>query len=151
MAASGSRDRRFYMIDTAIRTLRANQFLRFLVAGAINTLFGFLAYSAAILFGATVWLALLIGLVCGMIFNFFSTGGYVFRDLGLGRVPRFVLCYLLVYLSNLKLIALMSMWVGNAIFAQGILTLPIALLTYVLMARFVFVQKPPRLSVPHRK
>jgi len=139
------------MTDVKTRTLRGNRFLRFLMAGAINTLFGFLAYSTAILFGADVWLALLLGLVCGAIFNFFSTGGYVFRDLRLGRVPRFVSCYLLVYLLNLKLIDWLSLWVGNAILAQAILTLPIALLAYILMARFVFVQKPQRFFTQHRK
>jgi putative flippase GtrA len=131
------------MIEATIRTLRGNQVLRFLLAGAINTLFGFLVYTAAIVIGAAVWLALLAGIVCGMIFNFFSTGGYVFRELGWGRVPRFVLCYFLVYLSNLKLIEWLLPWVGNAILAQAILTLPIAALTYVLMARFVFFRKPP--------
>ena len=88
------------MIDAPMRMLRRNQFLRFLVAGAINTLFGFIVYSPAILAGAAVWLALLLGLVCGTIFNFFSTGGYVFRDLKLARVPRFVIFYFLVYMAN---------------------------------------------------
>lgn len=131
------------MIDAPMRMLRGNRFLRFLVAGAINTLFGFLVYSAAMLSGAAVWLALLLGLVCGTIFNFFSTGGYVFRDLRLPRVPRFVVCYVFVYAANLKLIGWLSLWVGNQIMAQAILTVPIALLTYILMARFVFLREPP--------
>lgn len=141
------------MIAATLRTLRGNRFLRFLVAGAVNTLFGFLVYSAAILFGAAVWLALLCGLVCGTVFNFLTTGGYAFRDLGLGRVPRFVLCYLLIYLLNLRLIEWLSLWVGNPILAQGILTPPVAVLAYVLMARFVFLQKPapPILSGGHQK
>ena len=136
------------MIDTPMRMLRGNRFLRFIVAGAINTLFGFLVYSVALLSGGAVWLALLLGLVSGTIFNFFSTGGYVFRDLRLARVPRFVVCYLLVYGVNLKLIDWLSLWVGNPILAQGILTLPIALLAYVVMARFVFL--PASRSAPQR-
>lgn len=126
------------MIDLTLRALRENRPLRFLVAGAVNTLFGFLVYSAAILFGATIWFALLLGQVCGTIFNFFSTGGYVFDDLRLARVPRFLICYAVVYAGNLKLIDWMTSWVGDPIVAQGILTLPVALLAYVLMSRFVF-------------
>ena len=136
------------MIDASLRMLRGNRPLRFLVAGAINTLFGFLVYSGALLAGAPVWLALLMGLVSGIIFNFFSTGGYVFRDLRLGRVPRFVICYLAVYAVNLALIASLTSWVGNPIIAQGILTAPIALLAYMLMVRFVFVPRRPPGSVP---
>jgi putative flippase GtrA len=126
------------MIDLTLQVLRENRVLRFFVAGAVNTLFGFVVYSAAILLGARLSLALLLGLVCGTIFNFFSTGGYVFRDLKLARVPRFLVCYALVYTSNLKLIEWLAPWVGNAIAAQAILTIPIALLTYLLMSRFVF-------------
>lgn len=134
------------MIDATLQTLRGNRFLRFLVAGAINTLFGFVVYSFAVLAGAQVWLALLLGLVCGTIFNFISTGGYVFRDLALGRIPKYLLCYLLVYFLNLKLIDWLLLWVGNAILAQAVLTLPMAVLAYVLMARFVFVKKSPLIS-----
>lgn len=136
------------MIDTPMRMLRGNRFLRFIVAGAINTLFGFLVYSVALLAGGAVWLALLLGLVSGTIFNFFSTGGYVFRDLRLARVPRFVVCYLLVYAVNLQLIDWLSLWVGNPIVAQGILTVPVALLAYVVMSRFVFLPAPR--SAPQR-
>ena len=139
------------MIDAANRLLRSNRFMRFLVAGAINTLFGFLVYSAAILFGAPVWLALLIGTVCGTLFNFFSFGGYVFHDIGLNRLPRFVFCYLAIYFLNLMLIDWLLLWVENPIFAQGILTLPVAVLAYIVMARFVFFQKPPLVSAQNQE
>ena len=135
------------MIGASLRMLRGNRLLRFFVAGAINTLFGFLVYSAALLAGGAVWLALLVGLVSGTLFNFFSTGGYVFRDLRLARVPRFVVCYLTIYAVNLLLIGWLTLRVGNPIIAQGILTAPIALLAYVLMARFVFARERPPDSV----
>ena len=48
-----------------IRQLRGNTFMRFLVAGAANTLFGFVVYSLTILAGAAVWLALLAGIFAG--------------------------------------------------------------------------------------
>lgn len=127
------------MIGAVLDSLRANRFLRFLVAGTLNTLLGFTIYSAAILLSAPVWLALMIGLVSGVAFNFFSTGGYVFRDIALARLPRFAFCYLLVYGVNLLSLGWLYQWgIGNIV-AQAILSAPVAVFSYFLMARFVFV------------
>jgi len=121
--------------------LRKNRFIRFLVAGGVNTLFGFSVYSICIVDGMALWLALLVGMLSGTVFNFFTTGGYVFRELSLIRFPRFVACYLLVYGINFMLMELISKWISSKILSQAILTLPLALLSYFLMARFVFYQK----------
>ena len=120
---------------------RTNRFSRFLLAGAVNTLFGFAAYSTAILARADVWLALLIGTVGGTAFNFLTTGGYVFRDLSRARVPRFVLCYLAVYGVNYLLIRVLSTWVHQKLLLQFGLAFPMALLSYFLMSRFVFTKR----------
>ncbi len=120
---------------------RRDRFLRFLVAGGVNTLFGFVAYSLLTVTGMEVWLALLVGMLLGTVFNFFTTGGYVFRELLAARFPRFVLCYLLIYFINLELIELIIPLLGNKILAQAILVFPMAILSYFLMARFVFSSK----------
>ncbi len=115
------------------------RFIRFLIAGVLNTLFGFLIYSALIIAGVPVSIALLGSTVVGTFFNFVTTGKYVFRDLTPARLPRFLLCYLLVYCVNLMLIALLMKWIGSKILAQALLALPIALISYTLMARIVYV------------
>ena len=108
------------------------------VAGAANTVFGFVAFTLALLSGLPTWAALLLGLICGTIFNFVTTGHYVFRQLSLGKYPRFLACYLLVYLINLGLVQLMFRATGSDIVSQAILSLPIALFSYFLMGRYVF-------------
>ena len=120
---------------------RKNAFVRFLIAGGVNTLFGFAVYSICILTGMVVWLALLVGMLSGTVFNFITTGGYVFRDISPPRFPRFVLCYFFIYGINLLLIDLASIWFESKILSQAIITLPLALLSYFLMARFVFSAK----------
>jgi len=120
---------------------RTNTFLRFLIAGGLNTLFGFAIFSAVIAVGAVAWLALLIGTVAGTLFNFFTTGGYVFRELSSARFPRFIFCYFFVYGINLVMLETLSIWISNKTLSQFILTLPIAVLSYFLMARFVFAPK----------
>lgn len=115
--------------------------MRFLIAGGVNTLFGFAVYSLSIVAGMAVWLALLVGMLLGTVFNFFTTGGYVFRELSPARFPRFVICYLLVYGINFMLIELVATWLSSKILTQAILVFPMALLSYFLMARFVFSSK----------
>lgn len=114
------------------------RFIRFLIAGAVNTLFGFAVYSACIVAGLPLWLALMIGITTGTAFNFFTTGGYVFRQLALARVPRFLLCYALIYAVNLQMLQWVTKLLSDKILSQAVLVLPIAIFSYLLMARFVF-------------
>lgn len=118
--------------------LQQSTFLRFLVAGGVNTLFGYAVYSAAILADAPAWVALLIGMLAGTVFNFFTTGGYAFRQLSIGRYPRFVLCYLFVYGVNLVLFEVLSRYIADKLVVQALLLVPLALLSYFIMARLVF-------------
>ena len=131
----------FSQFSRRMLPLSQNTFLRFLVAGGINTLFGYAIYCEASYAGAPVWLALLIGTVAGILFNFFTTAGYVFRQLTPSRFPRFVVCYVLVYAVNLVLIKFLSFWFEDDKLRQLILVGPMAILSYLLMARFVFTGK----------
>lgn len=129
-------------------SIERNAFLRFLLAGSINTLFGFAIYCAAIYAGASVWLALLTGTIIGTVFNFFTTAGYVFRKLTISRFPRFMSCYALVYALNLGLIKLLLPWLGDEKLSQLVLAGPVAVISYLLMARFVFGQGHDSPSAP---
>lgn len=113
-------------------------FLRFLIAGGFNTLFGWAAYTVCILAGARPWLALIIATCAGVAFNFFSVGGYAFRDMAWRRLPRFVACYAGIYTLNLAGITLLGRWIPSPIWAQAILTPPMALMSYFLLSRLVF-------------
>jgi putative flippase GtrA len=114
------------------------RFVRFLAAGALNTMFGFAVYSISILLGLPVWGSLLIANVSGVVFNFLTYGGYAFRSLLLARFPRFAAAYVGLFLANWKLIDWLGQWGPGPIAAQAILTMPLALLSYFVMARFVF-------------
>ena len=118
--------------------------VRFVIAGLLNTLFGFVIFSAAIAVSLPVWAALLTGLLAGIAFNFVTTGGYVFRDLSRRRFPRFLACYLSIYAINLAGISVLHNWLANHIVSQAILTLPMAALSYFLLGKFVFPPTAPR-------
>jgi putative flippase GtrA len=77
-------------------------------------------------------------MLSGMAFNYLTTGGYVFRDLTLKRLPKFIAFYLLVFTLNLQSINILSTWISNSILAQAIITPPLAVFSYLLLGRFVF-------------
>jgi hypothetical protein len=126
------------LLNKTLFSFHSKRFLRFLLAGGINTFFGFAVYSIAILAKASTWQALFIGMLSGTVFNFFSTGGYVFRDLAPIRFPRFLICYLLVYAINLQLLNTFLLFFNNKIISQAIVTAPMALFSYFLISKFVF-------------
>ncbi len=123
---------------------RQNRLVRFLLAGGANTLFGYLVFALVQSWSHQSWLALLVGTLAGIVFNFFTTGGYVFRQLTPGRILPFVLVYLAIYAVNLGLLTLLAAWIGNRLLAQFCLLVPMAALSYLLMAKLVF---PDRVQV----
>jgi putative flippase GtrA len=118
--------------------LGKHRFLRFLLAGGLNTLFGFGVYAGCVRAGAPVWLAMLVGTVAGVAFNFLTLGGYAFRDLSARRLPRFVLGYALVYAANLAAFQAVHRRVADPVACQVLLVVPVALFSYLVMSRFVF-------------
>ena len=112
---------------------------RFFVIGAVNTLFSYLIYAGAILIGMHYTLATLISTVLGIIFNFFTTGKVVFRSLEGRRFFLFVLVYAVTYVVNILLLRLLVDVIHiNKLIAGALVTLPVALLSYYLNARWTF-------------
>ena len=89
-------------------------------------------------FGCPPWLALIVATLTGMVFNFITLGAYAFRSLVLNRFPRFILSYGAIYTTNLICLKALKPWVDNPILGQLILTLPLAILSYIIMSKIVF-------------
>jgi putative flippase GtrA len=114
------------------------RFMRFLLIGGLNTLFGFAVYSLLALSDLSTWMILIASNLAGLAFNFVTTGGLVFRDMSLARVPRFLVCYGVIFVIYLVIIELLSPFTDGRILAMTIIVLPMAALTYLIQARFVF-------------
>lgn len=114
------------------------RFLRFLLVGVLNTAFGYGVFVACLWLGMHYALAGAVSTVLGVLFNFKSTGGLVFRSTGNRRLPQFVAVYVIIYLVNVLALGVMlqfgiAEWLGGLI-----LLLPSAILSYVLNRQFVF-------------
>ncbi|MDX3877391.1 GtrA family protein [Achromobacter denitrificans] len=116
------------------------QILRFLVVGALNTLFGFIVYTLFALTPLPTWLVLIAANIITLSFNFATTGGLVFRQVKLRLIPRFLMGYGVVFGVSLGLIHLLSPLVGGRIWAMAIIVLPMAALAYFIQLLFVFVR-----------
>jgi putative flippase GtrA len=117
------------------------RFFGFLLAGCVNTLFGYAVYGGLVLAGVMPHMALGLGAIAGILFNFFSTG-LVFASHDRRRLPRFLAVYGVFFLANVWLLDfLMHAGIGPLI-AQAGAVLLFTPLTFLAMRRFVFPRRP---------
>ena len=79
------------------------QFMKFIFIGGINTLFGYGVYLFFLFFGLNFAIAALVSTILGIIFNFFTTGRFVFNSKNNSLFFRFILVYVLIYFFTVKL------------------------------------------------
>jgi putative flippase GtrA len=120
------------------------RFIGFLLAGGINTLFGYSVYSALVLLGIVPHVAVVISTVAGVLFNFLTTSA-VFRSRDVRRLPRFLAVYAVMMGLNILLLDLAMRAGLGPLLAQAVI-LPLFALTFLAMRRFVFAASPEQTS-----
>ena len=108
------------------------------MAGGINTAFGYSVFALFILLGLHYVLAALLSQICGILFNFKTTGTIVFKNRDNRLILRFFSVYALTYLISIGLLKLFDMAGIGSLVAGAIIVLPIAVVSFLLMRRFVF-------------
>ena len=122
----------------AFRELIKQQFVKFLLVGFINSLFGYGCFALFLYMGLDYALALLLATICGVLFNFKSTSVLVFSSHNNRLIFRFVGSYAIIYFVNVVGIKLFS-YAGITPYISGaILILPMAVIAYIFNKRFVF-------------
>lgn len=114
------------------------RFLGFLLVGGVNTAFGYGMFVVCLWLGMHYAVAAAAATVLGVLFNFFSTGGLVFKNRDHRRLPWFIGVYVIIYCVNVAGLALLLLagtpaWLGGLL-----LILPCAMLSYLLNSRLVF-------------
>jgi putative flippase GtrA len=118
-----------------------------LAVGGINTAFGYGVFAILVLLNrhfricspeAELVLAPLIGTICGILFNFKTTGAIVFKNRNNRLIVRFFGVYSITYLLNYGLLRLLESFGISRLVGGAITILPLALLAYFLNKRFVF-------------
>lgn len=129
--------------DSAIRAISAAlkgklRLVNFLVVGLINTAFGYSVFALTLYLGFHYSVAVAVSTVLGTLFNFKATGRLVFNSRDNSKFLRFLLVYALLYCINVASIYLL-LQIGIIAYLGGlIMVLPLSLLSYYLLSRYVF-------------
>ena len=116
--------------------------VRFLVVGMLNTAFGYCVYALMLSVGLGYVGASAVATVIGVLFNFKTTGVFVFASRDNRLVFHFVAVYVVVYCVNLTGLWLLGRG-GVDPYTAGLITLlPAAMLAYWLNKLLVFRVSP---------
>lgn len=121
-----------------MQILGNRRFLRFLVAVAVNTVFGYSIFALMILLHVHYAIAAFLSTICGVLFNFLTTGHFVFGNRRTSRLPRFFGVYAVSYVVGVLLLRLSEILRIDVLVAAAALALPMAAFSYTLNRLFVF-------------
>ena len=133
---SGKTSRSFPLKNTRLQKIR--HFLKYLIVGGINTLFGYGAFVLLLSVGLHYALASFLATCAGILFNFNTTGRIVFNNSDHRLLFRFLLVYAILYAINVLLLKLMVIYTINLYLGSAATILPMAFLAYLLNKKFVF-------------
>lgn len=121
-----------------VRRLWSIPFFRFLAVGGINTVFGYAVFAVFTLIGLHYVLAALLATICGILFNFKTTGTLVFKNRDNRLIFRFFGVYLITYSLMIGFLKLFDMAGVIPLVAGAIIALPLAVVSFLLMRKLVF-------------
>lgn len=121
------------MIDT--------KFLKFLIVGVINTIFGYSVFAIIIWLNFHYSFAALVATILGILFNFKTIGHLVFGNDDNTLIFKFVGVYTFTYLLNVVFLTIFNVLKLNMFFAGAILILPLAVISFIVNKKFVFKEK----------
>lgn len=143
MTAPVARHRRGQVGPTAhptCRLLGERRFVRFVLVGGLNTAFGYGLFVVALAILPTAFAALCTSTVLGVLFNFVTTGSYVFNSIDPRRLLSFALVYGLVFAYNaIGLAAFQLLSVGPRVAALMLLPGAVAI-SYLCNSRYTFAR-----------
>jgi len=122
----------------SVRSAWQHVLVRYVVVGVANTGFSYSVYALALALGSSYPVASLIALIAGICLSFKTQGRFVFRNMRDSLFGRFVVCWVLIYLSHIGVVAL-CLHLGFDPFIGGALAMPTNVIAGFLLQRyFVF-------------
>ena len=114
------------------------QFIKFIVVGIVNTLFGYSIFALLLWLNFHYTLAVILGTIIGVIFNFFTTGKIVFNNKKMGLIFKFILAYCFILVLNIVCLAIADHFGLNLYYAGLVLSGIMAVISFLLQKLFVF-------------
>lgn len=114
------------------------RFIKFLLVGVLNTIFGYSIYWILLQLGLHFSLAVLISTVLGVLFNYKTIGKIVFNSHGNSFLIKFSLVYVVQYIINVAGIKILYLF-GVGYEVGGLLMIfPLAIISFTLNKKLVF-------------
>lgn len=111
---------------------------RFILAGIVNTLFGWTIFSTLIILGMNVKVSLFSGMVFGILFNYMTIGGYAFKKFSKLIFFKFILSNIFIYFLNILMLSLVQKKIEEVILGQFLLLPLLATISFIIMKKVVF-------------
>ena len=127
------------------------KFIKFILVGFLNTIFGYSTFALLIYINLHYTLAVLIATIAGILFNFKTTGKFVFNQTSNRLIFRFVGGYILTYFLNIIALAILNTLELNMYIAGLLLLPPMALFSYMYQSRYVFREDSANAICRHSK
>lgn len=122
-----------------LKTIELNsKFIRFILIGMINTLFGYGVYFLLIKFGMHFSLAVLVSTSLGVVFNFKTIGKFVFEKSNNILIVKFAAVYGLLYFINVSGIKFLNSYGFSFEFSGLMMLPPMAILSFIMNQKLVF-------------
>lgn len=122
-----------------IRKIFDIEFIRFLFAGALNTLFGYIVYVVFYWIFKDKTIALIFDYTLSIIFNFKSYSILVFYSNNNWRIIRFIVVYFFTFgLNYYSLVLFCDLWEFHPYLGQIIALIYIPIIQYFMLKYFVF-------------
>jgi len=119
--------------------MKNNKFIKFVLVGILNTIFGYSLFAIFIFFGIHYSFAVLLSTIFGVLFNFKTIGKLVFDSHDNSLIFRFIMVYIIIYLLNIFGLWLLNTSGFENMYINGfILLAPLAIVSFVLNKKIVF-------------
>jgi putative flippase GtrA len=114
------------------------QFIRFILVGGLNTIFGYSLFAFFIYLGLVYPVAVLFSTILGVLFNYKTIGKIVFSSTKNKLMP-FIFVYGFIYSLNVFFLWLFSiLGLENMYISGAIILAPLAVFSYLMNKNFVF-------------
>lgn len=124
------------------KNLKKNQtFIKFIFIGIVNTIFGYGIYLLLLFLGMNFAIAALLSTVLGVLFNFYTTGRFVFNSTENYLIFKFIMVYVIIYLFTVSGLSILYVYGISYEVGGALMIIPNALLSFFLNKRFVFSEK----------
>ena len=115
---------------------------RYYQAGLVNTVFGYLLYSAFVRLGINMYVAQLMSHTIGSVFNYFTYSRYAFRGAKASK-GRFAVAYIVNYLIGVALLAACHAFIPSPYLSAALAIVIATIINFFVLNRFVFLKIAP--------